>query len=154
MSKHRRPGDRRPGLVLAALAVAGVTLLGASSPAMAARGGGGGKASDASLDVVLIESADAVVSHGDRITFHVSQSKTDRPFVGLKCWQGTTGVYNSSIGIFEQYMFDPWLTLDSSYWELGRRRELHGEALLLRPARQPGAVGHDDLHRRSVVDSR
>ena len=41
MSKHRRPGDRRPGLVLASLAVAGVTLLGASSPAMAAKGGGG-----------------------------------------------------------------------------------------------------------------
>jgi hypothetical protein len=45
MSKHRRPTQhrRRTGLTVAALAVAAITTLGASTPALAAKGGGGGK---------------------------------------------------------------------------------------------------------------
>jgi hypothetical protein len=57
MSKHRRPahGSRRTGLAAAALGVAVLTTLGASAPAMAAKGGGkppsGGSASGASCSV-------------------------------------------------------------------------------------------------------
>ncbi len=44
MSMHRRPvRGRRTGLAAAALAVAALTTLGASAPALAAKGGGGGK---------------------------------------------------------------------------------------------------------------
>jgi hypothetical protein len=42
MSLHRRPvRGRRTGLAAAALAVAALTILGASAPALAAKGGGG-----------------------------------------------------------------------------------------------------------------
>jgi hypothetical protein len=53
------------------------------------------------------------------VTFDVTTTVTDRPFIQLMCWQGSTGVYNNSTGDFDTYMFDPWLTLDSSYWTAG-----------------------------------
>ena len=92
-------------------------------PALAAKGGSGGggtgKQASATIALVLLDSADAVANHGDRITFDVVTSATDRPFVSLKCWQGTVGVYNKSIGIFPSYLYDPWFTLDSMYWTAG-----------------------------------
>ena len=126
MSKHRRPthGSRRTGLAAAALGVAVLTTLGASAPAMAAKGGGGGKpsggSSSAAPSLVLVDAQDGVANRGDRVTFTVPATGTDRPFVGVKCWQGTTGVYNNSIGIFPEYLFDPWLTMDSMYWTTGQ----------------------------------
>jgi hypothetical protein len=122
MSQHSRPSDRRPGrVVIAALALLVLVVTGAAGTANAAKGGkgGGGKPGGASLDLVLLDSADGIVNHADRITFAVSTTKTDRPFVVVKCWQGEVGVFNSSIGIFPEYMFEPSLTLDSSYWQAG-----------------------------------
>jgi hypothetical protein len=127
MSTHRRTthlrpvAGRRAGLVLAGLALLVVTVSGAVAPANAAKGGkgDGGKPGATSLALVVLDSGDAVARHGDRITFAVSTSKTDRPFVGVTCWQGEVGVFNSSIGIFPEYMFEPSLTLDSTYWQAG-----------------------------------
>ena len=93
------------------------------APALAAKGGGAGKGpgkqASTTISVVLLDSSDAVANHGERITFDVVTSATDRPFVSLKCWQGTVGVYNKSIGIFPSYLYDPWFTLDSMYWTAG-----------------------------------
>ena len=76
-------------------------------------------------------------AHNGRVTFNVSTTATDRPFVGLRCWQGTNFVYDGYVGYFPGAMFDPWFTLDSA--RLGRRSlgQLHRQALLLRPTRQP-----------------
>jgi hypothetical protein len=90
-----------------------------ASSAFAARGGGGKPNGGGTLTAVVLDGTDAVPNHTERLTFTVSTTATDRPFVTLHCWQGTTGVYNSSIGIFPTYMFDPWFTLDSSYWMAG-----------------------------------
>ena len=100
------------GLAVLALAVVPAGLAGKG-------GNGGGKPGGGTLSLVVLDGTDTVANHRERVTFDVSTTATDRPFVGLKCWQGSTGVYNSSIGIFPEYMFDPWFTLDSSYWTPG-----------------------------------
>ena len=71
MSMHRRPvRGRRTGLAAAALAVAALTTVGASAPAIAAKGGGGeGKptkpiSGSSTLSLVLLDSADTVPSWG------------------------------------------------------------------------------------------
>ena len=92
-------------------------------PVFAAKGGGaqasGKPTAGASISLVLLDSTDGAAHHGQRVSFTVSTTATDRPFVRLHCWQGATGVYNNSIGIFPTYLYDPWLTLDSSYWTAG-----------------------------------
>lgn len=93
-----------------------------SLPAFAGKGGqnrGGGKADPSTLAVALVDSADSVVNHLDDITFDVVTQATDRPFVGVRCWQGANWVYDGYVGFFETYLFDPWLTLDSPYWTPG-----------------------------------
>lgn len=88
--------------------------------ALAARGGNGGKPnSGATLSPVVLDGTDTVPNHTERVTFEVATTATDRPFVSLSCWQGSTGVYGKTIGIFPTYLFDPWFTLDSSYWTPG-----------------------------------
>lgn len=80
---------------------------------------GGGKKLGGTLELVVLESGDGVANHYDRVTFDVSTSATDRPFVGVRCWQGSEWVYDGYVGMFDEYLFDPWLTLDSPYWTEG-----------------------------------
>jgi hypothetical protein len=110
----------RYGPVAVTLAAALVLVLVPSGlAAKGGNGGNGGKPSGGTLDLVVLDGTDTAANHRERVTFVVSTTATDRPFVGLKCWQGPTGVYNSSMGVFPEYLFDPWLTLDSSYWTPG-----------------------------------
>lgn len=82
--------------------------------------GGGGKPSggsttgSSSLSLVLMDGA-TQADYG-RITFDVSTTATAKPQVGLRCFQGSDWVYDSYIGLWPTYMFDPWFTLDSGYW--------------------------------------
>jgi hypothetical protein len=122
MSKHRRPGDRRPGLVLAALAVAGVTLLGASSPALAAKGGKGGAvggSAESSISLVLRDSADDLPNWGEHVSFLVSTSATSRPYVTLTCSQGGSQVSTMTAGFFPDYVWGQDFALSSSAWKGG-----------------------------------
>jgi len=122
------PARRRTRRLLGATAEAGlITLLVfglIAGTALAGKGGngGGGKPggkTSTTVTVVVLDGADAVPNHTERVTFDVTTTATDRPFIQLMCWQGSTGVYNNSTGDFDTYMFDPWLTLDSSYWTAG-----------------------------------
>ena len=105
------------------LAVCVVALLVLVPAAMAAkgggRGGGGGNAgtTSSSLGLVLLDSADGQAHHGQRVSFEVSTTATDRPFVGLRCWQGANWVYDGYVGFFPTYIGDPWLTLANMYWD-------------------------------------
>lgn len=124
MPKHRRPSSPpRTGLALLALVIAGFSLLAAAGPATAARGGSHGS----SLDLVVLGSAaasasadaDQLANHGDMVTFSV-QTSADRPFVGLRCYQGDAFVYDAYVGYFPDYYSDKtWFTLDSTYWADG-----------------------------------
>jgi hypothetical protein len=125
MPKHRRPSRsaRRLSVSLVALALSTCTLLVASSPATAARNG----ARASSLELVVLGSADLasttdtdqVANHGDMVTFAL-QTTADRPFVGLRCYQGEAFVYDAYVGYFADYYSDKtWFTLDSTYWAEG-----------------------------------
>lgn len=82
------------------------------------QGRGGGSTSTASLNVIVLDGPEAA-NHRDRVTFETDQTSSDRPFVGVRCYQGTTWILDGYVGLFDSYMFDPWVTLDSGYWEAG-----------------------------------
>jgi hypothetical protein len=87
--------------------------------AFASKGGAGGKRSggggSSSFSLVLMDGA-TQPTYGGRITFNVSTTATDRPYVGLRCWQGSTLVGDGYVGYFPSYPFDPWFTLSSLPW--------------------------------------
>src|SRR5688572_12798361 len=106
---------------LVAAALMGVLLVALTAgPISAAKGGGGGggkpTSSSAGLSPVLLDSTDGYAHHGQRVTFIATQTATDRPFVGVRCFQGANWVLDAYVGVFEGYMFDPWVTLGSDYW--------------------------------------
>jgi hypothetical protein len=88
--------------------------------ALAAKGGGGKPAGggSSSFSVVVMDGATAPAHHG-RITFDVSTTETKVPEVGLRCYQDSNWVFDAYVGYFPEYLFDPWFTLDSNYWEDG-----------------------------------
>lgn len=93
-------------------------------PALAAKGGNGGKPSgggSSTLAMVMVDPADTVANHGDVVTFTVSTTATDRPFVSVKCYQASGLVYSASAGFFDDYPW-PWarnFSLASSAWSAG-----------------------------------
>jgi hypothetical protein len=87
--------------------------------ALAGKGGGSsGTTGGSSLSLVLMDGATQPQHYG-RITFNVSTTATSTPSVGLRCYQGSTWVYDSYVGYFPGYMFDKWFTLQSNYWADG-----------------------------------
>ena len=68
---------------------------------------------------VLIDTADAVVNHGDRIRFNVSTSSTTEPWVKLYCYQGGALVAQGSEGYFERSLDDGVFGLYSPMWASG-----------------------------------
>jgi hypothetical protein len=113
---------RTPALRLALAAVAVAAFL-VVPTALAAKGakpgtGGGGSTSGSSLSLVLMDGA-TEPRLGGRITFAVTTTATDSPFVGVRCWQGTNWVYDAYVGLFDGAMFNPWLTLGSTNWVAG-----------------------------------
>jgi hypothetical protein len=109
----------RPVAFAAALFVVALLLVPA---ALAAKGGGGGKPSagtgGGSFSLVLMDGA-TQPTHYSRITFNVSTAATAVPEVGLRCYQGSTWVYDSYVGYFPSYLFEQWFTLKSNYWADG-----------------------------------
>lgn len=78
-----------------------------------------------SLSLVVLGSAEItalsaiVPSQGDQVTFDVSTTQTDRPFVHLRCYQDDAFVYDGWHGFFEGYVLEPAFTLSSDYWTDG-----------------------------------
>ena len=95
--------------------------------AFAARGGGGkgpkgggstGGTGTISLPII-VESADAVVSYGDKVRFDISTTSTTEPWVRLTCYQGGTLVAQGSEGYFERSLDDGVFGLYSGMWQGG-----------------------------------
>lgn len=101
--------------------------------AYAAKGGGGGgkgggkggpRATDpSSLAVVMVEDRDGDGSPdwGDTITFEITTTATDTPYVSLTCSQDGTIVYSAWAGFYPDY---PWpgsrlMPLSSPSWQGG-----------------------------------
>ncbi len=104
------------------LVAVGIASLLVAPTALAGKGGkpgtgGGGTTTGSTVSLVLLDGA-TEPKYGGRITFSASTS-AERPFVGVRCYQGTNFVYDGYVGLFADYMFDPWLTLGSDYWAAG-----------------------------------
>jgi len=130
MSMHRRPvRGRRTGLAAAALAVAALTTLGASAPALAAKGSGGGKPAGGSTSsslklatpLVYDANGDTLPNWGDTVTFDISTTSTTPPYVDLVCTQNGATVLGATSGFFDGYLW-PWtkdMNLASQSWTGG-----------------------------------
>jgi hypothetical protein len=124
-SKHRpttqKNRRRSQAAALASLALGAVALIGASGPAMAAKGSGHTSGGTGSISLVLLNSSDNLAHYGGQVTFDVSTTATDKPSVKLTCYQGGVSVYRASAGFYPDY---PWkwaqtFTLASSVWTGG-----------------------------------
>ena len=72
-----------------------------------------------SSPTTALASAAAEPSYGSQVTFDVSSSETDRPFVNVRCYQNGAFVYDGWQGFFISYVPEPNFTLASSYWLRG-----------------------------------
>ena len=90
--------------------------------ALAGKGGkpgGGGGSGSSSLALVLVDSTDGVPHHGQRVTFAVATTATDRPFVRVDCYRGTAWIYSASAGFFPDYPWSKDFILASTAWTSG-----------------------------------
>jgi hypothetical protein len=90
----------------------------------AAKGGGHDTTttgSGGSLTVKMVADANGNGSPnvGDTISFNVSTTATDKPWVKLNCTQAGSWVYTSSAGFFAAYAWAPNFTLSSTMWPSG-----------------------------------
>jgi hypothetical protein len=88
--------------------------------AVAGKGGGGGKPSGGGGTIAVVDmDGDGAINHGDSVTFAVSTTATDRPFVALNCYQGGVWVYSKSVGYFPDFPWDQYFILANSSWASG-----------------------------------
>lgn len=103
------------------LVIAAVLVVGPIAGTALARGPKAHVFGTSTLELVLVTSADNVVSWGDQVTFHVSTTETDYPLVGVVCYQNDEPVYHASAGFYPEY---PWqyaqtFTMRSNLWTSG-----------------------------------
>ena len=99
-------------------------VLALSATAFAAPGGNPGKpgGGNGGGDSTITLDQPQPVYYGDVITFSVTTTKTDRPFVLLECYKGGALVYSSTVGLFQDW-YDEWgipdFQLESLAWNNG-----------------------------------
>ncbi len=107
--------------------VAGFAVLLAAAPAaLAARGGGGGggkggpkPSGTATISLVLLNSTDGLPHYGQTVTFNVSTTATDQPWVNLKCYQNGALVAEGWNGYFDGSLTGRNFGLSSPMWTGG-----------------------------------
>ena len=79
-----------------------------------------------SLNLVVLPSGTAAAaattaepSYGGQVTFDVSTTQTDRPYVNVRCFQDGNWVYDGWRGFYPSYYTEPVFTLSSNYWTGG-----------------------------------
>jgi hypothetical protein len=93
----------------------------------AAKGGGGkgagaaGGGDKGSLSLVMLEdaNADGLPNYGESLTFDVATTATDKPYVNVRCYQGTSFVYDGWAGFFPGAWFGTTFTMSSATWVTG-----------------------------------
>jgi hypothetical protein len=107
--------------LLAAAGAAGIAVaVLAPSPASASRGGQK-PAGTSTIALTVISGTDAVPNWDEQITFTVSTTATQYPYVDVTCAQNGTTVYSATTGYFPNYPW-PWtqvMTLRSQSWTGG-----------------------------------
>lgn len=100
--------------LLLAVALAATLALPAALPALADAAGGKGGSTGSSISLVLLTDAaraSSGPSFGEQVTFTVSTSRTQYPWVQNRCWQGDKLVYEQWHGFFVGYKFGQVFTL-------------------------------------------
>ena len=84
-------------------------------------GGGGGQSEGGSLALVMVydQNGSGGPNWNDQVTFDVSTTATDKPWVRLNCYQSGTWVSTSTAGFFPAYPWAPNFTLASGAWTSG-----------------------------------
>jgi len=65
--------------------------------------------------MVTDQNGNTAPNWGDEITFDVSTT-ADKPYVNVRCYQGTAFVYDAWVGYYAGAWFGQTFTLSSSYW--------------------------------------
>jgi hypothetical protein len=98
-----------------ALIAALFALVVAVPTAFAGKPGAGG-----TISLVLLESTDGLPHYGQRVTFEVSTTATEKPFVNLRCYQNGALVGQSWEGFFADSLDDGIFVLGgSNAWQGG-----------------------------------
>jgi len=122
------PPPRRARRILGAAAEAALvtTLIFGliATTAFAAKGGNGanktsGGRSASTFSLVLLDSTDGAAHYGQDVTFNVSTSATDNPYVNVRCYQDGAFVYDAWAGFYDAAWFGQTFTLASSSWTSG-----------------------------------
>jgi hypothetical protein len=95
--------------------------------AFAARGGNGGGhggkntsgSGSLALAMVYDQDANGAPNWDDKVTFDVSTTSTDKPWVSLDCYQDGTWVSTMTVGFFDAYPWAQTFTLASTMWTGG-----------------------------------
>lgn len=110
---------RRGGRLFATAGEAGlITLLIFGLIASTALAGKGGGPVKGSLAIVMVDdmNADGLPNHAETVTFEVSTSATDKPYVNVRCYQGGAFVYDGWAGFYDAAWFGRDFTMSSTYW--------------------------------------
>ena len=95
--------------------VAGSALAAPNNSGRGSKGGGNGT-STVALVLVNDQNANGAPNYADTVTFTASTTATDKPMVGLRCYQGSTFVFDAYVALFDSWLSKN-LTLASSYWD-------------------------------------
>jgi hypothetical protein len=82
--------------------------------------GGGSGSGDGTISLVLLESTDGLPHYGQKVTFDVATTATDKPWVELDCYQGGVLVYQDWRGFFDGSLTGQVFILGTSNaWQSG-----------------------------------
>ena len=106
---------------IATLAAVGALVLAVAPTAFAGKASGAGstKRGGGTMTLVTLNSSDGLPHWAQDITWQVSTTATDRPFVAVSCTQGGSIVFNASAGYYAGYRWDSTMTLSSQAWTGG-----------------------------------
>ena len=122
----RKLTSRLVGAALEGALISLLVLALIAMPALAARGGDKGKpggrdsGGTGTISLVLMDSTDGLAHYGQRVTFDVSTTATDSPFVHLRCSQAETLVLEGYQGFFPNALGNQWFHLGPTpLWQSG-----------------------------------
>jgi hypothetical protein len=115
---------RRVSVPLVLLAALAAALLAFAPAAFAGKGAGGtsgGKhgAGSGTISLVLLNSTDGLAHYGQQVTFNISTTATNQPYVHLQCYQNGAMVLQNWDGYFDGSLSGRNFTLSSPSWTGG-----------------------------------
>jgi H+/gluconate symporter-like permease len=118
--RRRSPAHRVLAAAAEASLIALLVLGTVTGTALAAKGGGKAGSGTIAGPIVLQDAnGNGTANAWDGVTFEVATTASDRPFVGLRCWQGPVWVFDGYAGYFPESLFDQWFVLGSDSWQAG-----------------------------------